>query len=52
MADDRMSACCQPDCGGTEVWVRDDYGSLGEGGSQEVYRCDTCSHVCRSQMAD
>lgn len=44
--------CCQDGCEGTEVYHDDDYGSLGDGGSYEIYVCDTCGYRCWRQLPD
>jgi hypothetical protein len=49
---DDTDECCQPGCDGTEVYADDEYGSLAEGGSYEVYECNKCGHLCYRQLPD
>lgn len=44
--------CHNQDCAGTCSYVDDDYGSLGSGGSYEIYKCDTCGAVDYSPLPD
>jgi hypothetical protein len=49
-----MSArpCHKDDCDGTEIEGETEYGSLGSGGSYEVYKCDKCGNICRTMLPD
>jgi len=44
--------CHKDNCSGTEIEKEPEYGSVQSGGSYEVYECDTCHNICRSQMSD
>lgn len=44
--------CHKKDCPGTCRYVEDDYGSVGSGGSYEVYQCNCCGHTDYSPMGD
>ncbi len=44
--------CGHKGCQGTLVWKHDNYGSVGGGGSEEVYRCDTCNKLYFFQLPD
>jgi hypothetical protein len=39
-------------CDHTWVYVEDEYGSLGDGGSYEAYKCSNCNRKSYVQMAD
>lgn len=52
-ADKRSKRPCHvPHCGGAEIEQETEYGSLATGGSYEVFKCDRCGNVCRSQLPD
>lgn len=44
--------CKNISCPGNYAYVDDDYGSLSDGGSYEIYDCDTCGHRRREMLPD
>ena len=44
--------CGHQGCTGFLQWVRDDYGSVGGGGSCEVYKCLECKKTYHFQLPD
>lgn len=44
--------CINPNCDGEIKYVDDDYGSLGDGGSYEIWDCQKCGKRRRFALPD
>lgn len=44
--------CTRPDCNGILWWRGDEYDSLANGGSYEIYECNTCQQLYYFPLPD